>query len=110
LAITSADRLNAGWKSATSARAGGNLDVESHIEKLLSGVANSAAVITVHDAHPAALAWLGSVVGHRTLPLGVEHFGQAGTINDLYQHFEIDVQAILAAANSIPRARPVRFT
>jgi pyruvate dehydrogenase E1 component len=108
LAITSADRLNAGWKSATSARANGNPDASSHIEQLLAHVPSSATFITVHDAHPAALSWLAGVYGHRLVPLGVEHFGQTGTINDLYQHFEIDAQAILAAAQSIPRTRPVR--
>jgi pyruvate dehydrogenase E1 component len=109
LAITSADRLNAGWKSATSARARGYAEADCHIETLLAGVQNSATIITVHDAHPAALSWLGGVQGHRTLPLGVEHFGQTGTIDDLYAHFEIDVAAIVAAANSIPTARPVRY-
>ena len=108
LAITSADRLNAGWKSATSARANGNPDASSHIEHLLAQVSSSATFITVHDAHPAALSWLAGVHGNRLVPLGVEHFGQTGTINDLYQHFEIDAQAILAAAQSIPRTRPVR--
>jgi pyruvate dehydrogenase E1 component len=39
----------------------------------------------VIDGHPATLAWLGSVHGHRRIPLGVEHFGQTGTIGDLYR-------------------------
>ena len=47
-------------------------------------------LITVIDGHPATLAWLGAVCGHRTIPLGVEHFGQTGTIGDLYRHFGID--------------------
>jgi pyruvate dehydrogenase E1 component len=40
-------------------------------------------MVTVIDGHPATLAWLGAVAGHRTIPLGVEHFGQTGTIGDL---------------------------
>lgn len=110
LAITSADRLNAGWKSATSARASGNPQADCHVESLLRDVPSSATFITVHDAHPAALSWLGGVNGHRVLPLGVEHFGQTGTIDDLYQHYEINTSAILAAANSVPKARPVRHS
>jgi len=110
LAITSADRLNAGWKSATSARASGHSEAECQVENLLRDVPSSATFITVHDAHPAALSWLGGVYGHRVLPLGVEHFGQTGTIDDLYQHYEINTPAILAAANSIPKARPVRYS
>ncbi|MBT3988954.1 MAG: transketolase [Rhodospirillaceae bacterium] len=109
LAITSADRLNAGWKSASSQRANGFADAHCHIENLLSGVQNAATIITVHDAHPAALSWLAGVSGHRLIPLGVEHFGQTGTVDDLYRHFEIDTQAIVSAAHSIPQARPVRY-
>ena len=47
---------------------------------------------------PATLGWLGAVKGHRTLPLGVEHFGQTGTIGDLYAHFGINAESITKAA------------
>ena len=57
-------------------------------------------LVTVLDGHPATLSWIGSVRGHRTIPLGVEHFGQSGTIKDLYRHFRIDTQAILEAVQS----------
>ena len=39
--------------------------------------------------------WLGGVRGHRTIPLGVEHFGQTGTIGDLYRHFGIDAASMV---------------
>jgi len=65
-------------------------------------------LITVIDGPPATLAWLGSVAGHRTVPLGVEHFGQTGTIADLHSHYGIDADAITAAARHTP-GRPVRF-
>ena len=55
-------------------------------------------LVTVIDGHPATLAWLGAVAGHRTRSLGVEHFGQTGTIADLYRHYGIDANAIIAAA------------
>ena len=45
-----------------------------------------------------ALGWLGSVRGQRAATLGVEHFGQTGTVNDLYRHFGIDAEAIVASA------------
>ena len=60
------------------------------------------------DGHPATLGWLGSVAGHRTRALGVEHFGQTGTIADLYRHFGIDTPAIVAAAESVVPGRPIR--
>jgi pyruvate dehydrogenase E1 component len=60
-----------------------------------------AKIVTVIDGHPATLAWLGSVAGHETLPLGGEHFGQTGTIGDLYHHFEIDAEAIVDRVNML---------
>ena len=60
-----------------------------------------AGLVTAIDAHPATLGWLGSVLGHRTITLGVEHFGQTGTVNDLYAYFGIDAAAIENAARSL---------
>jgi pyruvate dehydrogenase E1 component len=62
----------------------------------------------VLDGHPTTLAWLGSVAGHRTRALGVEHFGQTGTIQDLYRAYGIDANAIAAAAEAIAPGRPIR--
>ncbi|WP_018688082.1 transketolase-like TK C-terminal-containing protein [Ahrensia kielensis] len=95
LAVTSADRLNAGWTAAQRARARGNKSAQSHLEKLLGDLQSHCKIITVIDGHPATLAWLGSVKGHQTVPLGVEHFGQTGTIGDLYKHFGIDANSII---------------
>jgi pyruvate dehydrogenase E1 component len=66
-------------------------------------------MITVLDGHPATLGWLGSVHGHRVRSLGVEHFGQTGTIADLYRHYGIDANAIIAAAQAIAPGRPIRY-
>ncbi|MEO1512696.1 MAG: hypothetical protein AAFU70_11535, partial [Planctomycetota bacterium] len=40
--------------------------------------------------------------------VGVEHFGQTGTVDDLYAHFGIDTRAIVEAASNIAAGRPVR--
>lgn len=53
--------------------------------------------MTVLDGHPAALSWLGSVRGHRTYLLGVDHFGQSADVVDLYRLHGIDEDAILDA-------------
>ena len=58
----------------------------------------------VEPGHPATLAWLGGVAGHRTISLGVEHFGQTGTIGDLYRQFGIDAEGII---DSVMSAAPV---
>jgi len=101
LAVTSADRLNAGWTAAQRARRRGQADARSQIERLLEPLPAHCLLVTVIDGHPATLAWLGGVAGHRTVPLGVEHFGQAGAIGDLYAHFGIDAAAIVDAASRI---------
>ena len=108
LAVTSADRLNAGWTAASRARERGLVHARSHIERLLADVPPHCALITVLDGHPATLAWLGGVRGHRVRPLGVEHFGQTGTIPDLYRHHGIDAQGIVAAAETVAPGRPIR--
>ena len=110
LAITSADRLNSGWTAARRARARGHQDATSQIERLMADVPRDATLITVTDGHPATLAWIGSVMGHRTAPLGVEHFGQTGTIGDLYRHFMIDADAIVSAANYLSAGKRIRLT
>ncbi|MEM6499486.1 MAG: transketolase, partial [Pseudomonadota bacterium] len=105
LAVTSADRLNSGWTAARRARARGQHGAESQIERLLKHVPRDAILITVTDGHPATLAWIGGVKGHPTAPLGVEHFGQTGTISDLFKHFMIDADAIVGAANHLTPGR-----
>jgi pyruvate dehydrogenase E1 component len=108
LAITSADRLHAGWTAAQRARENGLPGARSHIERLLADVPQRCGLVTVLDGHPATLAWLGAVGGHRTRALGVEKFGQTGTLADLYRHAGIDAQAIAAAAQAIAPGRPIR--
>jgi pyruvate dehydrogenase E1 component len=108
LAVTSADRLSAGWHAAQRAREGGARNTRAHIETLLAALPGDAGLVTVTDAYPEALSWLGGVCGHRVRALGVEHFGQSGSIPELYGHYGLDVNAILAAAEGT-MGRPVRY-
>ncbi|MBV9956238.1 MAG: transketolase [Pseudolabrys sp.] len=108
LAVTSADRLNAGWTAAQRARERGLVHARSHIERLLAEVPPHCGIVTVIDGHPATLAWLGAVGGHRTRALGVEHFGQTGSLAELYRHYGIDANSIVAAAQAIAPGRPIR--
>ncbi len=104
LAVTSADRLSAGWQAAEKARQlSGGAGEPSYIERLIQPLDRRALLVTVQDAHPLTLAWLGAVAGHRTKALGVEHFGQSGDIGSLYRHHRIDAQAIVEAVRA---ARP----
>jgi pyruvate dehydrogenase E1 component len=108
LAVTSADRLNAGWSAAQRARERGLVHARCHIERLLADIPPHCGFVTVLDGHPATLAWLGAVKGNRARALGVEHFGQTGSISDLYRHYGIDANAIVAAAAAIAPGRPIR--
>lgn len=108
LAITSADRLHAGWTAARQLRRDRRgVQHLSHIEKLLAPLPRDCGIVTVIDGHPSALGWLGSVRGHRVEALGVEQFGQTGSIADLYRHYGIDANAIIDAAESLTTGAPV---
>ncbi len=107
LAVTSADRLNAGWTAAQRARANGVRHAEAHIETLLTDLPRDCALITVIDGHPATLSWLGAVHGHKTIPHGVEHFGQTGSIADLYRHFRIDANALIQSASELSHGHKI---
>lgn len=109
LAVTSADRLNAGWQAAERARQRGDSGAQSHVEQLLSGLPRDAGLVTVADGHPAGLSWLGGIHGHRTKSLGVEHFGQAATVEDTYHLHGLDSNAILHAARALSPCRGARY-
>ena len=107
LAVTSADRLNAGWTAAQRARRRGVTSARGHAEALLEGLPSHCTLVTVIDGHPATLAWMGGVAGHRTVPLGVEHFGQTGTVADLYRHYGIDAEGIVKTVSGLTAGRKV---
>jgi pyruvate dehydrogenase E1 component len=96
LAVTSPDLLHRGWTAAQAARWQGERK-PSHIEQLLSRLAPGAGLVTIADAAPASLSWLGGVLGHRVAPLGVEKFGQTGNLADLYAAYRLDGDAITEA-------------
>jgi pyruvate dehydrogenase E1 component len=109
LAITSADRLHAGWTAARRMRRERRgPGYASHIERLLAPLPRDCGIVTVLDGHPATLGWLGAVCGHRMEALGVEHFGQTGSIDDLYRHYGLDANAIIDAAEGLTAGAPVR--
>ena len=96
LAVTSPDLLHRSWTAAQAARWQGRRD-PSHIEQLLSRLSPAAGLVTIADAAPASLSWLGGVLGQRVAPLGVEKFGQTGNLADLYAAYRLDGDAITEA-------------
>ena len=93
LAVTSPDLLHRGWTAAQAKRWQGDR-APSHVEQLLSHLAPGAGLVTLCDAAPASLSWLGGVLGNRVAPLGVERFGQTGNLPDLYAAYRLDGDAI----------------
>ncbi|WP_415400902.1 1-deoxy-D-xylulose-5-phosphate synthase N-terminal domain-containing protein [Tateyamaria sp. SN3-11] len=110
LAVTSADRLNAGWTAAQRARSRGNDRAKSHIETLMGDLPPHCKIVSAIDGHPATLAWLGGVAGHQTISLGVEHFGQTGTIGDLYKHHGIDAASIVEKVQGLTDGRHIQIS
>ncbi len=100
LNVTSADRLYAEWhtsrlcavRSSTLPRSHG------HIDALLVDGERRAPLVTVLDGASHALAFLGSVFGQPSVPLGMDRFGQSGGRTDLYGYAGIDAGHIVNAA------------
>lgn len=93
LNLTSAQRLYEAWSEHHNEN-----EQESPFTWLLPPGERHAPIITVLDGASHALAWLGSVYGMRTYPLGVDHFGQSGSRAALYEHFGINAQSIVTSA------------
>jgi pyruvate dehydrogenase E1 component len=96
LSVTSPNLLHRGWSQAQAARWSG-ATTPSHVEGLLSRLSPRAGLVTIADAAPASLSWLGGVRGHRVAPLGVGKFGQTGSLADLYGAYRLDEAAIIEA-------------
>ncbi|MEX2550388.1 MAG: 1-deoxy-D-xylulose-5-phosphate synthase N-terminal domain-containing protein [Nitriliruptoraceae bacterium] len=99
LDVTSLTRLYRDWRAHS--RRGVRTATEpvaGHLERLLSRQEPRSPLVTVHDAASHAMAWLGSVTGAPLVPLGVDDFGQSGTIGELHQAFELDAGHIVNAA------------
>ncbi len=97
LAVTSPDLLHRGWSRRRSARWHGGDEPLSHAERLLAPLSRDAGLVTLVDAAPATLSWLGGVAGHKVSPLGVESFGQTGDLPDLYRAYRLDPDAVVEA-------------
>ncbi len=100
LSVTSPDLLHRGWTASQAARWAGDHN-PSHIEQLLSPLGRNAGLVTIADAAPASLSWIGGVLGQRVAPLGVDRFGQTGNLADLYAAYRLDGAAITEAVAEI---------
>lgn len=95
--ITSSDRLYQAWQRTL--RQGVRTATAPSIAGALRSVfPGRAPVVTVHDAASHAMSWLGSALGVPCVSLGVDAFGQSGSVADLYRAHDLDPGSIVNAA------------
>jgi pyruvate dehydrogenase E1 component len=70
----------------------------TQLDRLIPPVERGWPIVSVHDAASHSLAWIGSAVGARQLPLGVDRFGESGTIAELHALTGISARHIVNAA------------
>ena len=100
LVLSSPDRLYRGWRSARlkPMRNAAERPGSSHLDTLLSPSERRLPLVTVIDGASHSLSFLGSCLGTRTVPLGVDTFGQAGSQPALYDAYDLSPAAIATAA------------
>ena len=95
--VTSADRLYRAWQRTL--RQGVRTATTPSVPGALRAVFPAPApVVTVHDAASHTLSWLGSALGAPAVSLGVDSFGQSGSVSELYRAHDLDAGSIVNAA------------
>jgi pyruvate dehydrogenase E1 component len=104
--VTSADLLFHDYLETGKRRLGGGAEAcRSWLEELVPEDERKAPVVTVHDAHPHTLAFIGGVLSAPMTNLGVTDFGQSGSRADLYRTYGIATENIVEAAEHMVMAR-----
>jgi pyruvate dehydrogenase E1 component len=75
----------------------------SWLEELVPVWERMAPVVTVHDAHPHTLSFIGGALSTQMMNLGVSEFGQSGSQADLYHRYGIAAEQIIEAAEWMVR-------
>jgi pyruvate dehydrogenase E1 component len=95
--VTSPDRLYSAWRR-TLRQGVRTATTPSQAGALRAAFTRRAPIVTVHDAASHAMAWLGSALGVPCVPLGVDEFGQSGSIPELYELHDLLPGSIVNAA------------
>jgi pyruvate dehydrogenase E1 component len=95
--VTSPDRLYSAWRR-TLRQGVRTATTPSQAGALRAAFARRAPIVTVHDAASHAMAWIGSALGVPCVPLGVDEFGQSGSIPELYELHDLLPGSIVNAA------------
>jgi len=95
--VTSLDRLYSAWRQGLTSGVR-TASVPAYPLILRELFPEKAPVVTVHDAASHAMAWMGSALGVPAVPLGVDRFGQSGSVAELYELFDLTPGSIVNAA------------
>ena len=95
--VTSLDRIYSAWQRMLR-QAIRTATAPSVPGPLRTVFADRTPVVTVHDGASHAMAWLGSALGAPCVPLGVDEFGQSGSVHDLYELHDLLPGSIVNAA------------
>jgi pyruvate dehydrogenase E1 component len=98
--LTSPDRVYRSWRAgfAQAVATARVVRAPSHLHRLIPPAERRRPIVSVHDAASHSLAWLGSAVGTKQYTLGVDRFGESGTIADLHEIAGINTGSIVNAA------------
>ncbi|MGH8891851.1 MAG: transketolase-like TK C-terminal-containing protein [Actinomycetes bacterium] len=95
--VTSLDRLYGAWQR-TLRQAIRTATTPSVPGALRAVLPDRTPVVTVHDASSHAMAWIGSALGVPAVPVGVDQFGQSGTVAELYELHDLTAGSVVNAA------------
>ncbi len=98
--LTSPDRVYRSWRAAyaETVRSARVVRVPSQLHRLVPPAERRRPIVSVHDAASHSLAWIGSALGVPQYALGVDRFGESGTIADLHDATGISAGSIVNAA------------
>ena len=98
--LTSPDRVYRSWRGTYAGMVSDGSPVRepSHLHRLVPSGERLRPIVSVHDAASHSLAWIGSALGSPQIALGVDRFGESGTIADLYELAGIAAGSIVNAA------------
>jgi pyruvate dehydrogenase E1 component len=98
--LTSPERAYRSWRAgyAGAMHNGSVVRSPSRLHRLVPPAERRRPVVSVHDAASHSLAWIGSALGTPQLALGVDRFGESGTIADLHEVVGISAADIVNAS------------
>ncbi len=95
--VTGPGPLYRHYREYTRASMATGASLSRKVSELIPGAVLGAPVVTLADAHPHSLAWVGSALGSKAIPLGVDEWGQSGSREDLYREYGTDTDTVIAA-------------